>query len=31
MVKGEDVRRCLLFCGIPFMKEQVSNQEKGTS
>ena len=29
MVGGKDARRRTLFCDIPFMKEQVSNQEKG--
>ena len=30
MVGSKDARRRTLFCDIPFMKEQVSNQEKGT-
>ena len=28
MVRGEDVPRWTFFCGIPFIKEQVFNQEK---
>ena len=30
MIRGKDARRCTLFCDIPFMKEQLSNLEKGT-
>ena len=30
MVGGEDVPRWTFFCGIPFIKEQIFNQEKDT-
>ena len=30
MVGGEDVPKCTFFSGIPFIKEQVFNQEKDT-
>ena len=30
IVTGKDVQRRTFFCGIPVMKELVSNQEKGT-
>ena len=29
MVGDKDTRRPIFFCDIPFMKEQISNQEKG--
>ena len=30
IVGGKDARRRTVFCDIPFIKEQVSNQEKST-